>query len=292
MTFETFKTTLLDSLTEYYGEEYSLSIRPVQKNNQVILDGLMIQKNDCNISPTIYLNSYYTRYLNGAPLFEILEDIKNLYAANHPMDNMDLEFFTDFEQAKDHICMKLIHRGKNEEMLKETPYVAFLDLAIVFYYLFPLYPGENATILINQSYLAQWQVSVEELFHLALENTPKLLPYYLDDIFSILQDFNDLLSYSTDHAIPLYVLTNSEKLFGAAAILYPDLMDTLCQRMDCDFLLFPSSIHEMLLLPVQEGEDHDDYHSMIEEINQTQLLPEEILSDHAYYYSRKAQSFL
>ena len=36
-----------------------ISIQQVTKNNGIVLDGLSIMENDCNISPTLYLNYYY-----------------------------------------------------------------------------------------------------------------------------------------------------------------------------------------------------------------------------------------
>lgn len=287
MTFDTFKATILTSLRSYYGEDYQLSIRSVPKNNQILLDGLIIRNKNCNISPTIYLNPYYARFQNGLSMFCILEEIKNIYAMNRPTENIDVGFFTDFEQVRNRVCMKLVHYEKNRELLKEVPHVRFLDLAIVFYYLISLIPGENATILIYHNHRKHWNVTPEVLLQCAKENTPVLLPYYLDDIFSILSDFQDLEEYSANHIQPLYVLTNSEKLFGASTMLYPDLIPSIARRMNRDLIIFPSSIHEILLLPLSESENPADYGSVIREINQSHLAPDEILSDHAYYYSRR-----
>lgn len=287
MTFDNFKKAVLHALTDYYGEDYTLTIRPIPKNNQVVLDGLTIQKGDCNISPTIYLNPYYEKFQEGTPLFSILEEMKNLYAVNRPAQNIDIRFFTDFENVKDRICMKLIHYENNRELLQEVPHIRFLDLAVVFYYLIHVTPGENATILIHNSHLDYWDASPELLYQLATENTPQLLPYYLDDIFSILTELNDLSCYEKERTTPLYVLTNSEKLFGAASILYPGLLSEIAARMDKDFIILPSSIHEVLLIPVPDSSDRSDYSSIIEEVNLSQLTPEEVLSCHAYYFSRK-----
>ena len=213
MTFDTFKETVLSALSNYYGSDYTLSIQKIPKNNQIILDGLTIQKKGQNISPTIYLNPYFSKFQDGMPMFHILEEIKNTYAMHHPDENIDIRFFTDYENAKDRICMKLIHYEKNRELLKEVPHIRFLDLAVVFYYLIHLTPGEQATILIYNRHLPYWNVSTDTLFESAKINTPKLLPYYFDDIFSVLQNVSDLSEFSKNQLYPLYVLTNSEKLF-------------------------------------------------------------------------------
>ncbi len=290
MTFDTFKSTVFDSLCAYYGDNYTLSIRRIPKNNQICLDGLTIQENGCNISPTIYLNPYYEEFKNGVSLYTILEKIKNLYAINRPTENIDIRFFTDFTQVQDRICMKLIHYEKNRELLKEIPHIRFLDLAIVFYYLINLIPGENATILIYNNHMEHWNTTPQTLYQYAKENSPKLLPYYFDDIFSILSDLDSLEEYSERPENPLYVLTNSEKLFGAAAILYPGVLSSIADRLNRDLVIFPSSIHEVLILPITDSKDLSKYEHIINDINQSHLIPEEVLSDHAYCYSRKDKS--
>ena len=48
MTFDTFKETIVSALSNYYGSDYTLSIQKIPKNNQIILDGLTIQKKGQN----------------------------------------------------------------------------------------------------------------------------------------------------------------------------------------------------------------------------------------------------
>ena len=43
-------------------------------------------------------------------------------------------------------------------------------------------------------------------------------------------------------------LTNTEKLYGASAILYPNILSYFAKRLKADLYLLPSSIHEVLLL--------------------------------------------
>jgi len=51
-----------------------------------------------------------------------------------------------------------------------------------------------------------------------------------------------------------------------------------------DFYLLPSSIHELILVPVGEDRDREHLEEMVKEINQTQVAMEEILSDTVYNY--------
>ena len=86
---------------------------------------------------------------------------------------------------------------------------------------------------------------------------------------------------------PLYVLTNKARLYGASCILYPNLLDSIADKLTCDFYLIPSSIHEFLIIPVDNPEQISLFSQMVTEVNETQLSDDEVLSNHAYYYSRE-----
>lgn len=288
MTFLQFKNKLLAELCTDFGSDYKIEILTVPKNNEVTLQGLSIHKKDLNVSPTIYLESFYEEYLLGTPFEEIIKEIKQTYYKTTPPTNFDIRFFTDFDSVRPHICMKLIHYQRNEELLKEIPHIRFLDLAVVFYYLFPIAMCENATILIYNHHLSLWDTNAEELFDIAKENSPQLLPYYLDDIYSVMDQSDACVPSPASPRI--YVLTNSDKLFGASAILYPQLLSLIAHRMGCDFVIIPSSIHEVLLVPYTEKAPPSHYEEMIAEVNDTQLAQEEILSDHAYFFERSTDS--
>lgn len=54
-----------------------------------------------------------------------------------------------------------------------------------------------------------------------------------------------------------------------------------------DFFILPRSIHELLVVPKQDGMELSDLESMVKEVNATQVAPEEKLSDHVYEYDAK-----
>ena len=57
MEISTFKVKVQKAVSEVLGQEYTVELREVQKNNGVLLQGLMIRKGQDNVTPTIYLNS-------------------------------------------------------------------------------------------------------------------------------------------------------------------------------------------------------------------------------------------
>ena len=98
----------------------------------------------------------------------------------------------------------------------------------------------------------------------------------------------DFIKEIEDCEVTIYILTNHYRTNGATVILYEDLLRQLAEKFQQDFLLLPSSIHEVLLIPVDsaDSEDLSRYTRMVQEVNETQLADDEILSDHAYYFSR------
>lgn len=54
--------------------------------------------------------------------------------------------------------------------------------------------------------------------------------------------------------VSLYVLSNEDSFYGAAALFYPGMLDKLELLMGGSFYVLPSSVHEVLLLPVTDGD--------------------------------------
>ncbi len=75
LSYETFKTSIVSFLQTQFGGDTDVSLQPIVKNNNLKLDGLIIQSAAINVSPTIYLNAYYEDYLSGTPISTIQNEI-------------------------------------------------------------------------------------------------------------------------------------------------------------------------------------------------------------------------
>ena len=71
---------------------------------------------------------------------------------------------------------------------------------------------------------------------------------------------------------------------GAASVLDKDTMETISEMLGGDFVVIPSSIHEVIILPMDDNVDKDELEGIIREVNTGQVAPEERLSYHAYQY--------
>ena len=82
------------------------------------------------------------------------------------------------------------------------------------------------------------------------------------------------------------IVTNEAKTYGAATLLYDDMMKTIASVMEQDFYILPSSIHETIIVPMENG-DTQNLLDMVYHINRTAVANDEVLSDNIYVYHRE-----
>ena len=71
--------------------------------------------------------------------------------------------------------------------------------------------------------------------------------------------------------------------------LYPDILKNFSGMIENDFYILPSSIHEVILLPVCAEENPVRLQEMVKEVNESQVELQEQLSDQVYFYDRKSE---
>lgn len=59
------------------------------------------------------------------------------------------------------------------------------------------------------------------------------------------------------------------------------------ERLNSDFFVLPSSIHECLILPMSGQFSREMLRKLVQEVNLTQVEEEEVLSDQVYVYKRE-----
>jgi len=199
----------------------------------------------------------------------------------------------NFEEIKDDICFRLINSAANKEMLENLSHVEVFDLSTIFYYKTGEGFKEGATVDITNDDMRGWGISVEELEQLARGNTARLLP---PEFMTIEQVISDI---ATEESLPspmegqpkekMYVLTNEEKYFGANYFLSAEVMEKVGEELGVDFFIIPSSIHENIIMPEGANVTADNLRSLVADMNETFLEPEEVLSNEVYRYDRKTK---
>lgn len=286
MNYRKFTETIADLLRKRMGADYEVKITEVTKNNGVMLTGVIMMRKSDRISPTVYLEEPYRQYLAGTTLQEIADRIVELYWDQMKDFNLDIDSFKEFEYVRDRIFHKLINYEKNSKLLEDVPYFKWCDLAVVFYYAVEEELMGRASILIHNNHLVMWEQTADALYQIAQRNMRQRMPELLMPMQDLVEEMTGVKLHQKDE-IRMYVLTNRAKINGASAMLYSDKIRELAKRLQTDIMILPSSVHEVLLLPDDHEQEYAFYRQMVEEVNTTQVEPEEILSYSLYRYSRE-----
>lgn len=290
MNFISFTEAIVENLQNRLGEECRVFASRIKKNNGIELTGVIVEEKQCNTSPAIYIDDLYKEYKKGKKLSEIEETVYQIYSKNRFSKSVDLVRFLNFKESKNQLAYKLIHLEKNKELLKDVPHKIQFNLAAVFYYVVmePPFCGK-AEILIHNSHLKLWGIDREQLYETAIENTPKLFPAEISGMAELIKEFaenSEVDQQELERKIPMFVLTNKQKLQGAGCMFYPDVLKNFSEKVQSDVYILPSSIHEVILIPVSEKDSKEKLLEMVTEINATQVDEEEVLADAVYLYQR------
>lgn len=310
--YSEFMEYIKENVTDYLPERFEsaeITIRQVVKNNDVVLDGLLISSPDSHISPTIYLNPLYEQYKEEKDLDGIVSNIADTYIENiEPVVNRGfqekLEEIGNYETVKDYIFPKLVNLEKNSIRLQDAPYTQREDLAVTYNIKVTGDSHSMGSIMITNYLMEKYGVTPEELHVLAMENMERLSPPVFLPLGEMIvdvmtEDFGRNEGVSQEEAkeyvkdmIPtggpnVYCLTNQYKMNGAVGIMSESIQQMVADRVGGDYYVLPSSVHEVLIVPQSAGMDPEELTDMVNTVNEGCVMQDEILSDHVYQYDAK-----
>lgn len=293
MDFNEFSKEIRRSVSAFLGKDVTAELKEVEKNNGVVLRGLVITQADNVLSPTIYLEAFYRDYLNGKPYGRVVKEIAEIYEKNKVSAQINFDFFLDYSAVRGRIFYKIIHYEKNKRMLQNVPHRRFLDLAQVCYYAYMNDYLGHGSIQISVNHLDYWGISEEELFLDAEQNTISKLGVETKSMFELLQEATSLRFQEMETGkSPLYVMTLRGRYFGAACMAVTEWLKAFSEQCGKSFYILPSSVHELILLPDSGGENIETLKKMVREVNKEHVAPEEVLSDNVYYFNRNDSEIL
>ncbi len=301
MGYEKYRTDLLGALKERFGDE-AVTVRNIYKNNDTEKEAFCIcsEGEIDGEMPLIYPADCYRDYMEcGISLKQCVEgiaDTQNQMKQENIFSRMKHKL-TDWDSIKSEIYPMLLSTELNQKSLEGVVRRKWMDLSIV--YAVRLVTGEGCCqIKVTEWMLKSFGISAIELHNQALLNM-KEDGYKLwkmeDIIFGVLNEQEE--TRETIEPVPecspadetekvrMYVLTNSLRMFGAAGILDREfLKDKLGEK---NYYMFPSSIHETIFVPAVKEADWKALNCMVREVNESEVLEEERLSDHCYFYEGK-----
>lgn len=254
---------------------------PVLKENDQIYTALIIQEENVTNYPRIYLEDYYSSYRSGMSMDEILEELSGRYeelAEYGKTLTKKAEVMKEPEEAKKLVTLRLVNKDRNEKLLEDRPHTDIGDLTCIY----DVDLGYDSRIPITEKVQNQLGLSREELHGLAMENTPRIKP-------ALIQTVGESLPFGIGPGSDsMLVITNKEMIDGASVILYPGVAETIRDRLDGDFYILPSSVHELMAVRKEDAR-LTALESIVRDVNESAFFnnQQDILSDHVYECTEK-----
>lgn len=289
LNFNEFTEEVVAALQEKMGAGYHVQTRETAKNNGIARTALLVQSPESNVSPCIYLEGYYLLYRAGEKSFaDLVNDIETAYRDHAKTEALDLSFFTEYSNVRERLCGKLINTEMNRDFLELVPHREYLDLSLVYMVSVPAgFFDCCGNVQIRNEHLRMWNVTEQELYEAVAANMEHDSTE-LKNIEEILAEMTDgEFDFNEDNTPKLYVAGKTDRVNGAVEMLNSRFLKEAAEFFAADYMILPSSIHELLFLPVSDTElDPVPLAEMVREVNDTQVGNDEILSYHVYRYNR------
>lgn len=295
---EEFVKKLVVELKKKVGDKYTIGVNKVVKVNDVILHSINFIKKAINLSPNIYLEGLYEKYLEGYSIAEIADRIiflvENQFVIVEDEEKIT-EKMKNYQNAQNNIIVKLINLKKSRRFLRDKVYKPFNDLAIVLYIMVRQDSEGILSVAVTEDIMKQWGVSLDKLMEQAMNNMYEKFPLKTESLNSIMADLADDLDIDFEseeeedlsETDRVYVMTNETKMNGAVSILYKGALENFALEFGVqEVIIVPSSCHEVLLIPKDGNGRFDErkFREMLREINENGVDPIEILSNNIYIY--------
>jgi len=249
---------------EYANEVARLvngEVKEVEKANGAIFTGIMVDTGS-TAKPTIYIDDMKA---DGLTVEEAAAKVQEI--AKKSAISVDLGFMTDWEAVKPMLRARLYNKATKADVFREAGN-GFDDLVII-----PYVEGviKNGSCKVTNELIEKWNVTPDEVLSVAEANSN-------DGTIQSMADMMKELGHPLPEGYdcPMYVVTNSNRMFGAYAIL--SKLDDLREIFPEGFTVLPSSVHEVIVVPA----DDLGFDSMVQDVNDTEVNITDQLSNHAY----------
>lgn len=271
---------------------YAVSLAENKKNNVGIKPGIIIRRRGDSTGMVVYVDGYVSDIEVGILSVDnvadkIAEHIEDEEVATGYSEAVDFaKMLRSKESILENVRYLLVNKKWNEAELDSYPHKDYLDLAV-------LYEARNKnasmSVKITNDIMQNFGITLEELDEAANNNRDS---YVAQDMFGMMvsmmpfgEEEIEEMRKAQANGPQMYVLTNVQKVKGASALLYPELIEDVARKENSDLIVIPSSIHEILMVKAS-GMDKDDISQIVQEVNSQHVDEQERLSDHAYFYKR------
>lgn len=291
MDYEIFKAVVEEKFLSYLPEEYRNVVMKIDSVKRVncTLDALLVRGNHSQMFPIVYIDDMYEHYLEIGDLEKVIQGAAEKYVeAVRQVENYTPSL--SIEHLKDNVTMCLINTEQNREMLREVPNRAFHDLSVIYRWIVASTSDRMGSTIVSNEMAQMAGMTEEELFQYACQNTRNINPVKIVPIQEFLDGEEEMQNEFFQIMNPkatVWVITNDNMINGAVSMLYEENLHELAEKMGDNFIILPSSIHEVIAIPDEMVEGRlEQMLEMVYTINMYAVCPEERLSYSVYHYDK------
>lgn len=266
----------VNKLTEIIKENTTLevSVQEIQKGN-VTRIGISIGIG--TVRPILYVKNYEELFETlgyEAVARQMLIDAENAIERQKE-EFVNLNNYTSWEYAKENLKLCIAPKGTNEGIVT-YPY---LDLELYVRVIVTKDGNGQANYKVKLEVLDMWNITKEQLFQVALDCTKPT--YKVQSMSELLFGFE-----MENDPCPMIVINTKDGLHGASVIYCKEILKEIADKYDSNLFIIPSSIHEIIVKPIDLLVGLDEMTEMVKDVNTSEVEPEEVLSNHAYIFRK------
>ena len=270
------------ALTSLKLEGFIVSRHLIEKNNSTYREGIGFRRSGQYNGPIVYWDdilAHCGEECDDDTMVDCIIDVVTPY-----LDlNADTQEIYCWEKSKDRVLPKLINAERNQERLKNLVHRKYLDLAEIYCTKMTVGDSQQGYVEVTCEMLEEWGIDQETIKRQAADNM-KALGYQLYSMKEMLGSFMPTEPDAGTGMDSLQILTNREGILGAAILANPELLKEVIGDKMGDCYLLPSSVHELIVCPVESWMDVEDLQEVVVEVNKTLVKEEEILSNSVYEF--------
>ena len=296
MNYETFKQQVEEQIKNYIPDiKGNVVIRKVLKNN-CELDSIAILNVDSSITPTLHIDDMYEAYLVSQNFDDVMRCFADAYL-KHLNNVPDIEpKIGTKEFIKDHVIMYLVNADHNKKLLDSAAHIKYLDLAILFRVVVSIDDKSVGSYILSKELANNIGISDEELSERAYKNTFEIFQPKCNSMWDVLKEKipEEMLGEIADseNNVPMYVATTELFVNGAVVMMNKVFMKEFADKIDDDFYILPSSVHEVIFIPSSYCNDASYLKEMVGEVNGTVVDDVDFLSNSVYMYNRSSDNIV
>ncbi len=265
-------------------EEFYIEYNKVQKNNVNKEAYRLIPKTQKTCSPVAYCENFE----NCSNNTEIAKELINIWNKGKSYEIPDIEELGSREFILKNVYPKVVANTNNELIDgQHLVFKEFLDMFVIYYVNIGADNEGTASYNVQEKMIANAGIDMEELHSQAIKNLEKEVSIKdMQDIIMNIIGITDESEFDFSQAPEenqMLVLSKKDSIYGASVILCASVLEKLDSFWNGEFVILPSSVHECISVR-SDGFTLQEMKKMVMEINDTEVSPEDRLTDSVYVY--------